>query len=159
MNVLLKQSPTALEHFFMFSLKALTGTDPLPKTAAADFWSSFVSVTNLPGPLQTSTKQIIEQLGPFLAQALVYNVSGNAARSELDKITDPLKKLIVWQVRAKTWLETALFESNGQESKVGESERRIFLQKIISLRGARQTNSVVRDFWLACRGSNFAYAS
>lgn len=28
-----------------------------------------------------------------------------------------------------------------------------------SLRGARATNQVVRDFWLACRGSSFAYVS
>lgn len=28
-----------------------------------------------------------------------------------------------------------------------------------SLRGARGTNQIVRDFWLACRGTNFAYAS
>lgn len=27
------------------------------------------------------------------------------------------------------------------------------------LRGARQTNQVVREFWLACRGSNFTYVS
>lgn len=90
-----------------------------------------MSVANLPEPLQASTKQIIEQLGPFLAQALIYNVSGNAARSELDKIADPLKKLIVSQVRAKSWLETALFDNNGQESKAGESEKKFFLQKII----------------------------
>lgn len=27
------------------------------------------------------------------------------------------------------------------------------------LRGARQTNAVVKEFWLACRGSNFMYVS
>lgn len=28
-----------------------------------------------------------------------------------------------------------------------------------SLRGAKGTNQVVREFWLQCRGSNFAYVS
>ena len=28
-----------------------------------------------------------------------------------------------------------------------------------SLRGAKATNAAVKDFWMACRGTEFAYAS
>ena len=28
-----------------------------------------------------------------------------------------------------------------------------------SLRGARATNAAVKEFWIACRGAEFAYAS
>ncbi|RNJ55254.1 hypothetical protein D7B24_008867 [Verticillium nonalfalfae] len=38
-------------------------------------------------------------------------------------------------------------------------DREAFLKKVISLRGSRATNQVVREFWLAARGSKFAYAS
>lgn len=71
-------------------------------------------------------------LGPALTEALIYNISGNAARSELDKVSDPLKKLVVKQVRSKSWLEAALFERNLPDEKVDEADRRIFLQKIVT---------------------------
>jgi hypothetical protein len=74
----------------------------------------------------------MDHLGPALAEALIYNIGGNAARSELDKISDPLKKLVVKQVRSKSWLEAALLQKNLQGAKIEEGDRRIFLQKIIT---------------------------
>lgn len=97
-----------------------------------DKQSCFVSLANLDAPLQASVNQVMEHLGPALAEALVYNISGNAARSELDKVSDPLKKLVVKQVRSKPWLEAALFEKNLPGDKVEEQDRRIFLQKIVT---------------------------
>jgi hypothetical protein len=45
LNVLLNHHPPAsLEFLFMFTLKSLTGTDPLPKIAAADFWVQISSL-------------------------------------------------------------------------------------------------------------------
>ena len=35
---------------------------------------------------------------------------------------------------------------------------RCTLKQVYSLRGARATNTAVRDFWIACRGAEFAYA-
>jgi hypothetical protein len=37
------QPSSSLEYIFMFTLKALAGSDPLPKQAAADFWVRFLS--------------------------------------------------------------------------------------------------------------------
>lgn len=74
---------------------------------------------------------MMEQLGPSLAQALIYNVSGNAARSELDKLCEPLKRIVVRQVCAKTWLEKALTHVEISNQIVNDAERRIFLQKVI----------------------------
>lgn len=114
----------------------------------------------------------------MLAQALVYNIGGYAARSEVDKLADPLKKLMFRQAHAKKWFEGALMADNFPSDKVSASDKKVFLQKIVkydpspkaierdgvinvccSLRGAKGTNLVVRDFWLACRGTNFAYTS
>jgi hypothetical protein len=91
-----------------------------------------VSLTNLVPPLQASVSRVMEHLGPALAEALIYNISGNAARSELDKLSDPLKKLVVKQVRCKSWLEAALFQKNFPGDKIEEGDRRIFLQKVIT---------------------------
>ncbi|ELR10445.1 hypothetical protein VC83_00535 [Pseudogymnoascus destructans] len=158
-RILIEQPPTAQEFLFMFALKALRGRDPLPKFAAADFWSSFLSLANLDEDLQRSIDTALEHLGPMIADALVYNISGNAARSELDKVCDPLKKFVARHRSSKAWLENALSSNNFASDRVSDGEKRAFLQKIMNLRGARQSNQVVKNMWLECRGSNFAYTS
>lgn len=74
---------------------------------------------------------VVNHFGPLLAQALVHNVGGNAARSELDKISDPVKKLVARQVRAKSWLEAALADNSFPGDKVTDSDKKVFLQKLI----------------------------
>ncbi|KAL8328816.1 hypothetical protein RB597_004527 [Gaeumannomyces tritici] len=159
-EVLLQLQPTSLlEFFFMFSLRVLDGRETLPKTAAADFWTTFITLRPTDAALQQSVESVMTHLGPLLAGSLIRNVGGNAARSELDRISEPLKKLAAQHVRAKSWLEQALSDASFPSSRVASEEKSVFLKKILSLRGTRQTNQVVREFWLACRGSNFAYAS
>ncbi|KXX78656.1 Importin-13 [Madurella mycetomatis] len=158
-----------LEFFFLFSLKVLDGKEPLPKGAAAEFWANFISLkpssssSSSDPPSSPSLEQTLtnamSHLGPLLARSLVYNVGGNAARSELDKLCEPLKKLVTQQVGAQAWLERALFEEGFPGQRVSGEERAVWLRKVVGLRGARQTNHVVREFWLACRGSNFTYVS
>ncbi|KAK4249639.1 hypothetical protein C7999DRAFT_39301 [Corynascus novoguineensis] len=177
-----------LEFFFLFSIKVLDGNEPLPKAAAAEFWANFIPLTQtLPPSSSDSTsspdhvdlKQTISSamahLGPLIARSLVRNVGGHAARSELDKLCEPLKKLVSNCVGAQGWLHAALFAdhqqdqqaegggggggNNGHAERVGPEERMAFLRKIVALRGARATNQVVREFWMACRGANFAYVS
>ncbi|TVY38169.1 Importin beta-like protein [Lachnellula subtilissima] len=153
------QPSSSLEFLFVYTLKALTGNDPLPKMAAADFFATFIGRQSQPDELQESMSNAIEHLGPMLAEALIFNIGGHAARSELDKLSEPLKKLVLRQAHSKKWIEAALLGSNFPSEKVTAKEKSVFAQKIANLRGARGTNLVVREFWLACRGSNFAYAS
>ncbi|KAL2156546.1 hypothetical protein VTH82DRAFT_1291 [Thermothelomyces myriococcoides] len=192
-----------LEFFFLFTIKVLDGNEPLPKAAASEFWANFIPLTqNLPPTSNTSPDFDLKQtiatamthLGPIVTRSLVRNIGGHAARSELDKLCEPLKKLIINCAAAQRWLQAALFEghdgadgssgngggggggngagdgsSNGSSGvaggcfpgaeRVGPEERITFLRKIMALRGARQTNQVVREFWMACRGANFAYVS
>ncbi|KAH8653657.1 armadillo-type protein [Xylariales sp. PMI_506] len=153
------QATTALEFLFMFAIKMLNGNEPLPKAAAAEFWTSFIVLKSTDQETQTAIDVAMNHLGPLLAHSLIQNIGGNASRSELDKLCDPLKKLVVQHVNSRQWLETALNDASFPSDKVGSSEKALFLKKIISLRGTRATNQVVREFWLACRGSSFAYAS
>lgn len=76
-------------------------------------------------------ESVLQHLGPLLSQALIYNIGGNAARSELDKLSDPLKKLVVRQVHSKSWLEAALFGEGFPSDKILEGDKKVFLQKII----------------------------
>lgn len=101
----------------------------------------------------------IAQLGPLLAQSIVRNIGGTASRSELDRLSEPLKKMVGNQAKARSWLEQALSDPSFPSRQLAGDEKAVFLKKIMNLRGARGTNQVVRDFWLAARGSHFAYAS
>lgn len=148
-----------LEFFFIFTLKVLAGKEPLPKGAAADFWSGFIALKPDDPALRTTVANAMAHLGPLFARTLVQNIGGNAARSELDKLSDPLKKLVTNQPAAQAWLEQALFDESFPSTLVTAEDKMVFLKKIIGLRGARQTNHLIREFWLSCRGSRFAYAS
>lgn len=101
----------------------------------------------------------MSHLGPLLSRSLIQNIGGRASRSDLDKLSEPLKKLVVQHVHAFKWLQAALNDPGFPSDKVSSQDKALFLKKLISLRGGRPTNQVVRDFWLACRGSSFAYAS
>lgn len=95
--------------------------------------STFVSLpVNQPDQtIQEVITNALQHLGPLLAQALIYNIGGAAARSELDKLSDPLKKLVVSQMRAKSWLEAALRDGNFPSDQVDEKEKTVFLAKVM----------------------------
>jgi hypothetical protein len=65
-------------------------------------------------------------LGPLLARSLVRNFAGHAARSELDKLCEPLKKLVATRVEAQAWLQLQLAHEAGGGRDIpaaaGESE-------------------------------------
>jgi hypothetical protein len=153
------QPPATAEFFFLFTLRVLDGKEPLPKAAAADFWCTFLNPKNSAADVQKASSQAMDTLGPLLCLSLIRNVGGNALRSELDKLSEPLKKLVVRHTMAKRWLETALYHEHFPSTLVSAEQKALFLKKIISLRGTRATNQVVREFWLAAKGSSFAYAS
>jgi hypothetical protein len=73
----------------------------------------------------------MEQLGPLLSRSLMQNIGGNASRSELDKLSDPLKKLVVQTPRAQGWLESALFDPSFPSTQVSPQEKSVFLKKVI----------------------------
>ncbi|KAH6893595.1 armadillo-type protein [Thelonectria olida] len=158
--ILLHMEPQdATEFFFLFTLRVLDGKEPLPKASAAEFWAVFVNAKCGTTDLDERIVQAMNTLGPLLAQSLARNMGGNASRSELDKLSEPLKKLIIRYPSAKAWLEAGLSHPSFPSVKVTPEEKSLFVKKIVSLRGARTTNQIVREFWLSARGSNFAYAS
>ncbi|KAI5457922.1 armadillo-type protein [Mariannaea sp. PMI_226] len=158
--ILLRLEPQdAAEFFFFFTLQVLDGKEPLPKASASEFWAVFINTRCDTAELDEMIAQAMNALGPLLAQSLARNIGGSASRSELDKLSEPLKKLVVRYPLARTWLETGLSHPSFPSAKVTPEEKSLFVKKVINLRGARTTNQVVREFWLSARGSNFAYAS
>ncbi|RDL35074.1 ARM repeat-containing protein [Venustampulla echinocandica] len=134
LDALMNHDSPSLEYLLMFTLNALTGSDPLPKIAAADFWSTFINLPSQPDQLQAPIENVIKLVGPLLARALIYNIGGHAARSELDKLSEPLKKLVVRQIDSKRWFEAALLGEDFPSDKVSTQDRTIFLEKITNIR-------------------------
>ncbi|KAI7787624.1 hypothetical protein LA080_014993 [Diaporthe eres] len=131
-EALLQLQPTSdLEFFFMFALRVLDGKEPLPKGSACDFWSAFVAIKSDDTSVQAGFSNALEHLGPLLTRSLVQNIGGNASRSELDKLSDPLKKLVVQHPRAKQWLEAALLDPSFPSTKVTAEDKSMFAKKII----------------------------
>ncbi len=81
--------------------------------------------------VETMTRNVMDQYGPKLSQALVQNLGGEAARSELDTLAEPLKRLVSAQPKAKTWLSDALFSDAFPSQIVGPPDKRMWLQKIV----------------------------
>lgn len=74
---------------------------------------------------------VTQQYGQQLCYILVRSIGGGAARSELDVLAEPLKRLIFAQPQAKMWLSNALSSEDFPSQKVGSTEKRVWLQKII----------------------------
>lgn len=73
----------------------------------------------------------MRQWGPRLSLALIVSIGGEATRSELDILAEPLKRLVKAQVKAKQWLADALEHEAFPSKLVTTADKRIWLQKII----------------------------
>jgi hypothetical protein len=70
-------------------------------------------------------------LGPMLCLALARNISGQASRSELDRLSDPVKKLASHYPQAKQWLETAITDPSLSESSLKLETKLMLVKKVI----------------------------
>lgn len=81
--------------------------------------------------VQERIDHAITQLGPLLAQSIIRNIGGNASRSELDRLSEPLKKMVSQHAKARIWLEQALFDPSFPGQQVSGEDKTGFLKKII----------------------------
>ncbi|KAF2142854.1 uncharacterized protein K452DRAFT_357923 [Aplosporella prunicola CBS 121167] len=152
--LLLEQPQEAVEFTLVFTIRCIQGADVLPKRAGAAFWSTFLSTANDPTSLaKQASDTVIQVLGPHLMTALIYQVSGEAARSDFEHLIEPLKLLITKQPRSKMWMEAALLSPEFPAPKVEEKDRRWFQKMLVAARGGTSTKSIVTDFWAKCRTS------
>ena len=164
--------PAILPTIFKFTLDALQGADPLPLRSASQFWSGIISLQTetSAGDKGQSIQHTIVEIIPTLCQVLITQIAGRCARSDLDYLSEVLKKLVFrYQSLARHHLGTALANSVAQRYQDGkqrtqqnyegtEDDPMRFLAMVIAARGSRETNQLVRAFWLRCRGAVFEYA-
>lgn len=73
----------------------------------------------------------MDTLGPLLGQSLARNIGGNALRSELDRLCEPLRKLVTRYPMAKDWLQSGLEHPSFPSEKVSAEQKSLFVKKII----------------------------
>ncbi|KAA8911147.1 armadillo-type protein [Sphaerosporella brunnea] len=149
-----------LETLFLFALNSLVVRETLVKKAAANFWTQFLGLTDESPEVQAAVDSITAGCSPRLVEKLCWSLGGGCQRSEVDSIAEPLRKLVTRHVRCKSWLTEALKPAGFPTANVNEKDKRLFVEKIMCLRGKRQaTNQVAKEFWLKARGTEFAYVS
>lgn len=73
----------------------------------------------------------MDTLGPLLCKSLARNIGGNASRSELDRITEPLKKVIFRHMKAQEWLLRGLQDDTFPSNKVSDEDKAMFVKKVV----------------------------
>lgn len=155
--------------FIDAALAVISHPDTLPRRSAALFYSALVDVSkpnkSLSEVAQRHLQMVIRYRSQQIIASLIHLVGGECARSELDILTDPIRRFVQYQpMLFKTIAREAVSESNGILTKKALSATKVedrlrFVAQLDLLKGARKTNDVVRDFWIACKGSSFDYIS
>ncbi|EWC45619.1 hypothetical protein DRE_05180 [Drechslerella stenobrocha 248] len=167
LHLFLEVQEAVLARVLALSLASLVCKEQFPKKTSCTFWTNLITTAAAVAAAgegqgqRMMVEMILQQTGETLAKNLVMAIGGGAARSELDNVTEPLKKMVFKQLQARKWLEQGMF-SNGEgfpSAKVTAEDKGMFLKKLFTLRGGRGTNQLVKEFWLACRGTEFSYAS
>lgn len=161
-DVLLGLPQDALSSVFRFVLECMAGQYPMLKRASAAFITSLVDLTGpksslSSGEIRTLAANINNELAPHVAVSLMSQIGGNAQRSDLDSICKALRAFVFTQPSAKRLLEEAMNGSQFPSTGVSASDKRTFSQKLAMLRGGKQTNAVVKEFWALCKGTVSSY--
>ncbi|KAI5272802.1 ARM repeat-containing protein [Aureobasidium subglaciale] len=158
-DVLLSPSDDEIAATLQFVINCMAGDAPMLKRAACNFFESLLGLANprtahsLPA-CRVPPLSVLTAFAPSLSRALIFNIGGLAQRSELESLCKPLRALVFSQPGlAKPQLEAALMDGGFPSSNVGEKEKRVFLTKVLGLRGGRQTVVVAKEFWAACKGT------
>ena len=70
--------------------------------------------------------------GPRVSKVLVNLIGGQAQRSDLEIITDPLRKLVFHRsLQAKGWLQQALIDPGFPSHKVSKDDKDFWLRKVM----------------------------
>ncbi|KIX94282.1 uncharacterized protein Z520_09992 [Fonsecaea multimorphosa CBS 102226] len=148
-------------------LLVMADSDTLPRRSAAGF---FAALAESSGPengfdseANARVKGLLQDFGPRILSLVLRLLGGECARSEIDSLTETLKRFEQKQAMlSKAVLREAVKEETGVMSEKALNattleRRNRFVSQVATLRGARKTNEIVKDFWIDCRGSGFGY--
>ena len=169
-----------LQVLFEFALAALANPDTLPRRSSAAFWAALFELSGYPAIAALSPSPsaaaaaaaapptllaAVQQYSARFTAVLLRLLGGECARSELGALAEPLRKFVGKHTQlARALLREAVSGDAGVLTEralqaVDVAGRMRFVGQVEGLRGAKKTNEVVREFWVACRGSAFGYTA
>jgi hypothetical protein len=154
---------------FDLALVLLATSDTLPRRIASSFFAAIFDLTGHNASLaEKDSYQLTTILSTYTAPiiAAVLNlIAGECARSEIESVTEVLRKLVSNQTSStRRLLKDAMDEQAGVLSlrayrATTLQQRQRFIAQAEALRGARKTIELAKDFWLATRGDAFGYVT
>lgn len=115
--------------------------------------TDILTITVTSGHLgQEGSKAIVAHFGPSLCDAIIWQITGDAMRSELDHISDTVKKLVTTQPKTREWLAAAMSRPEFPSNRVDAADKDEFMSRLLLARGGKATNDIVKNFWGKCRG-------
>ncbi|KAL8710953.1 MAG: hypothetical protein Q9220_004552 [cf. Caloplaca sp. 1 TL-2023] len=115
----------------LFTIRSMVCQEIMPRVSANAFWATLFDRFYVSAHVHSMVSDILEQYGPQATAAIVNNIAGEAARSELERLAEPLRKMVFAQPKAKQWLSSALFSNAFPSSKVGSAEKKFWLQQVM----------------------------
>lgn len=142
------------------TLDMLAGPTSVAKAAAAEFWTEMLSAVgrrNVESNNHDRVRVAVQDYGKVLTRILVANIAGGALRSDLDRVTGPIRELVRhYNKETRVWLREAMQDPGIDFGKASDKDKSAINTQIVSLGGAIKTRAVVKDFWLKCRGLHSA---
>lgn len=152
---------------FDLALIMLATSDTLPRRIAASF---FATVFDLTGHNTTLKNQALTKFSTILSAytapivaTVLKLIAGECARSEIEAVTEILRKLVSKQTPiTRRLLKDAMAEQGAVLSLRAYTattlqQRLRFIAQAEALRGARKTIELAKEFWIATRGDAFGY--
>lgn len=147
-----------------FTLEGINGNNTFTKRSACDFWCKMIKpqTSTISNEVRERIKEIMSAYGPKFTCSIISQIGGNALRSDLEFICEPLKALLLHQPGVQGWLQQAILGETfpAVDANVGQQQRNLFFRQVIATRGdGNKIRNLVRQFWAACRGTVTSYGS
>jgi hypothetical protein len=108
-HIFTTEHPDVLKAMFDFSIECIKSPEVLPKRAAAQLWKDIFELSGNPRRQYQSTGQdIVNHFGAEVTFALIFNVCGEVDQTSLEHILGPLRRLILSDRNARTYISNAL---------------------------------------------------
>ncbi|KAL8782535.1 MAG: hypothetical protein Q9213_005300 [Squamulea squamosa] len=120
-------------NFLLMTIRSMQSQEIMPRKSAASFWAAMFVRYDVNADVQVVQHSLQMQYGPQVTQCIINNIGGDAARSELENWTAPLRQIVTTQVNSRQWISSALFHNTFPSAKVSDVQKRQFVDQVIHL--------------------------
>lgn len=131
-----------------FASSQLSSQERFVIRESTKFWCIFIQSKN------EKVGSALNNIGPIVMEILVSKISGDSARSELNSYADVIKQFMARRtMMATSLLENALLKHpTSKVNKIDQNLRNRTFHQLVNLRGRKETNNIIKEYWLSARG-------